>query len=115
MNWWSKVKTILFKYRVDPELVEAYRTAIPETIDIQVKTKGDNYIATVKSVNKEELPKEVFLITEAESQDDLVDMVNDLVFSYKNIPEQYRPYYKQVLKPEGSVSRTENLKLVKAA
>ncbi|HUY52950.1 MAG TPA: hypothetical protein VMV24_00005 [Candidatus Dormibacteraeota bacterium] len=100
--------------KVDPELVEAYRSAIPSTIDIQVNTLGDSYIATVKTVNNEKLPKEIFLITEAQSPDGLISMVNDLIFSYKNIPAQYRPYYKQVLMPQGSVGKTENLNFVKA-
>jgi len=115
MSWLTAIKTSLMGHRVDPELVNAYKSAIPSTVDVQINVSGDSYIATVKSVENEKLPKETFLITEAQSQDELVNMVNDLIFSYKNIPVQYRPFYKQVLRPVGSVAKTENLKLVKAA
>lgn len=110
-----KLRAKLLGYKADPELVRAFRSAIPTTVNLQINLKGDTYIATIKSVDNKKLPKETFLVTEAPTQDSLVDMVNDLIFSYKNIPEVYRPYYKQILKPEGSVTRTENLKLVKAA
>lgn len=115
MQQLSKIRARLLGYKADPELVRAYRSAIPNTVNLQINLSGDSYIATIKSLDKEKLPKEAFLITEAPTQDALVDMVNDLIFSYKNIPEIYRPYYKQILRPEGSITRTENLKLVKAA
>ena len=115
MRQFSRIRTKLLGYKIDPDMLRAYRSAIPSTIEVQVNTKADTYIATIKSVDGEVLPKEVFLITEAENADLLLDMVNDLVFSYKNIPETYRPYYKQILRPEGSVARTESLKLVKAS
>lgn len=115
MRWLSKITgNILGYYRVDPELVEAYRSAIPSTINLQINIRGDSYVATIKSVDNEKLPKETFLITEAQSQETLVDMVNDLIFTYKNIPETYRPFYRQILRPEGGISKTENLRLVKA-
>ena len=113
MSWLSKLRASLAG--IDPETLNAYRSAIPSTINVQVNQKADTFIATIISVENEKLPKEVFLVTEAPSKDSLVDMVNDLVFTYKNIPENYRPYYKQILRPEGAVSRTDNLKLVKSA
>lgn len=112
MKWLNKIRTELLG--VDPELVEAYRSAIPSAINLQINVKGDSYVATIKTVDNEKLPKEVFLITEAQSSEALVDMVNDLIFSYKNIPEAYRPFYKQILRPQGSVAKTENLRLIKA-
>jgi hypothetical protein len=112
MKAWQKIKFRIFG--VDPETFIAYRTAIPSSINLHIDTIGDSFVATIKSVDNENLPKDVFLITEAQSKDELVDMVNDLIFSYKNIPETYRPYYKRTLQPEGTVKGTEDLKLVKA-
>jgi hypothetical protein len=106
-NFWSN--------KIDPDTFLAYKSAIPSTIDVNVKHAKNRYVATVKTIEHEALPKDAFLITEANSTDELVDMVNDLIFTYKRIPESYRPYYKQILKPEGSVSRSEELRLVKAA
>lgn len=114
MSRLARLQAKILGYKIDPDVLNAYRSAIPSTIDLQINLKGDSYIATIKTVNNEKLPNDTFLITEAPSSEKLVDMVNDLIFSYKNIPEIYRPYYRQILKPEGSVAKTESLKLVKA-
>jgi len=113
MSWISRLRTGLAG--IDPETLNAYRSAIPSTINVNVHQKADTFIATIVSVDNEKLPKEILLVTEAPSEQALVRKVNDLIFTYKNIPESYRPYYSQILRPEGAVSRTENLKLVKAA
>lgn len=107
-------KLKLHVFGLDPETFIAYRTAIPSTIDLQIDTIGDSFVATIKSIDKQELPREEFLITEAHSQEELIDMVNDLIFSYKQIPPAYRPYYKRTLRPQGDVRKTRNLELVKA-
>lgn len=110
----SAIDKILRSGRIDPDTLIALRSAIPSTINLQVSTSGKSFVATVKSVDNQTLPKEVFLVTQGESAEELVNMVNDLIFSYKNIPVAYRPYYKQILRPIGTVARSENLKLVNA-
>jgi hypothetical protein len=111
MNW-EKVRFRLLG--VDPDTLIAYRSAIPSSIDLHIETVGDSFVAIIKSMDKENLPKDQFLITEAPSQKELVDMVNDLIFSYKNIPESYRPYYRRILQPEGAARQQEGLAAVKA-
>jgi|GEM_PF-6395106 len=101
-------------HRVDPELVDAYRSAIPHNIQVDIHQNGDTYIATITGVEHQPLPNEVFLITEAKTESELVDKVNDLIFTYKKIPEDYRPFYKQSLKPEGSLANAESLTLVRS-
>ena len=115
MNYIPSFLTRVLGYRVDPDTLIAYRTAIPSTVDLQINTRGDHYIAIIKRIEKERLQKNELLVTEAQTKDELVDMVNDLIFTYKNIPAVYRPYYKQILKPQGDVAPTNDLKLVKAA
>ena len=112
MKTWDKLKIRILG--VDPETFIAYRTAIPTTIDLRVDSIGDSFVATINSIDKQDLPESEFLITEAQSQEELIDMVNDLVFSYKQIPEAYRPYYKRTLQPQGEVRQTGSLELVKA-
>ena len=115
MNNLSKIRARFLGYNVDPDVLNAYRSAIPSTIDLKISTKGDYYVAEIKTIENEKLPVEEMLITEAKSQDELVNMVNDLIFTYKNIPEVYRPFYKQILKPSNSIKKTESLKLTKVA
>lgn len=114
----SMVKTImnmLTGNRVDPELVDAYRSAIPSNIQMTISQNGDTYMAVITGLENNPLPKEVCLITEAATEAKLVDMVNDLIFSYKRIPENYRPFYRNILKPEGSINTDSALSLVKSA
>ena len=103
-------------YKVDPDLLNAYRTAIPSTINLRIEQKANHYIAVIQSIEKEKMPKDTFLVTEADSDTQIVDMVNDLILSYKNIPELYRPYFKRILMPEGSKKEgfAKELTLVKA-
>lgn len=100
--------------RVDPDLVNAYRSAIPHDVQLDIQENGDTLLAIIKGMEHQPLPSEVLLITEAKSEDELVDMVNDLIFTYKRIPEKYRPFYKHILKPEGSVEGSSSLSLVKS-
>jgi hypothetical protein len=114
----SMLKTIINVFtgnRVDPELVDAYRSAIPSNIQMTISQNGDTYMAIITGLEHNPLPKEVCLVTEATTEAKLVDMVNDLIFSYKRIPENYRPFYRNILKPEGSINTGAALSLVKSA
>ena len=113
-----RISTILNKvlgFGVDPELVDAYRSAIPSDVQLKIAQNGDSYLATVSGIEHKSLPKEVFLVTEAKTEAELIDMVNDLIFTYKRIPENYRPFYKQILKPEGAIASSKSLSLVKSS
>jgi hypothetical protein len=103
-------------YKIDPDMLDAYRTAIPSTINLRIEHKKNHYIAEIKSIENEKLPRDIVLITEAQSDKELIHMVNDLILTYKNIPELYRPYFKSILSPSDSVKQTrkEELTLVKA-
>jgi hypothetical protein len=102
-------------YRVDPELVDAYRSAIPNYIQLSIAQNGDSYLATITELDHEPMSKKILLVTEARTHEELIDMVNDLIFTYKRIPENYRPFYKQILKPEGEIKNSKSLSLVKSA
>ena len=108
------IKNKIVGYRIDPELVDAYRSAIPDSIQLKIKQNGDSFLAVITGIEHSKLSDSVFLVTEAKTEEARVDMVNDLIFTYKNIPENYRPFYRQVLKPEGSVSSDQSLSLVKS-
>ena len=112
-NFLSRLRVNLLGYKIDPDLLDAYRSAIPAHININIAQSENHYIATVNRIEHRKLPKDLFLITEADSSDELVDKVNDLILTYKKIPELYRPYYKRVLKPEGSETKSKELSLVK--
>lgn len=103
-----------FKYRVfgaDPESVAAYQTVLPHNIYVRMKKDGSYLIAKIDAVDDKKLEKSL-LITEAKDIDSLVSNVNDLLYTYVNMPLNIRPYYGNVFKPEGY--KTKELKGVKA-
>jgi hypothetical protein len=110
----SSLRRKLFGNRIDPDMIDAYRSAIPDNVQLRFKQNGDTVMAVITGVENEPLPKNIFLITEGRNNDEIVDRINDLVFTYKKIPEEYRSYYKKALKPEGSLSQAESLSLVKS-
>ncbi len=110
----STLKRRLLGNRIDPDQLDAYRSAIPENVQLRFTQNGDTVMAIVTGIDNKPVPKSVFLITEAEDNDKLVDQINDLIFTYKGIPEEYRPFYRQALTPEGSIAQAESLSLVKS-
>ena len=114
MHYLSKLKRKLIGNPIDPDSRDAFRSAIPGSVQLSFSQNGDTVIATVTGIDHQPLPKTVFLITEANDDDQLVDQINDLIFTYKNIPEEYRPFYRQALKPEGNIAQAESLSLVKS-
>ncbi len=104
------LKTRIFG--VDPESVAAYHTVLPRNIHVDIKEDGGYFIAKVDEVGDSKI--EGLLITEAQSMDDLINNVNDLIFTYVNMPESIRPYYGNVFKPEGYKKNAKELTLVKA-
>jgi hypothetical protein len=103
----------LVGYKIDPEELNAYRSVIPDTLNVNVKEQDGHFIIQVNTIEGKKIDD--LLITEALGENNVVDMVNDLVLTYKRVPEEYRPYFKQILKPEGSSpTKSEALTLVKA-
>lgn len=99
--------------RIDPETLNAWRSAIPQHVHVQVKIQDGLHVIVIDEINHEKLPKETLLISEASSRDGVQHMVNDLVLSYKRVPEIYRPYL-EILTLEGTTNKNANtLTLVK--
>lgn len=98
--------------RIDPDELNAYRSVIPDSIFVDVKESKGATVIRIKSLDDEVIDD--LLVTQASNnQDEIVDMVNDLVLMYRNVPEHYRPYFKRILSPVGSPKKQEGLVLVK--
>ena len=106
------------RYRIfgtDPEVVAAYQTILPKSIEVAVKKDGDFIIAKINKVG--ENSSENLLITQAKNLDELVDNVNDLMYTYINMPTYVRPYYGNIFQPTDKLKNFKNpkeLTLVKA-
>ena len=87
-------------FGADPDSVAAYHSVLPHNIHVQVRRDGSYFIAKIDKVDKNKIDKGL-LITEAKDFDSLVDNVNDLLYTYVNMPTNIRPYYGNVFRPEG--------------
>ena len=75
----------LFRTRVIPEALIAYKGRFPEELEVSIKPSQDRgYIIYVKN-----LPG---CITQAETGQEIFEMVNDAVYTYLQIPESYQLY-----------------------
>lgn len=116
MKTLERFKTRFFG--ADPESVAAYQSVLPHTIRVVVRKDDGQIIATINKVDKKKLDKSL-LITEARDIDSLITNVNDLLYTYVNMPMNIRPYYGNVFHPEGyetlkASKKSEELVLVKA-
>lgn len=110
MNVIDKVRHGLFG--ADPDAVAAYHTVLPKNIHVSIKKDGECLLARINEVDKTKIKG--LLITEAKDIDSLVGNVNDLVFTYVKMPNNIRPYYGNVFKPEGYKKNSKDLVLVKS-
>lgn len=104
----------IFGYNPDPDTLESYRTVIPDRLKFHYETDKDGkYIISVTEIDEKPLDKKVLLVSEADTKDEILSTVHDLVMSYLNVPEDLRPYYERVLRLEGQLGK-ESAVLVKA-
>lgn len=88
----------------DPDEVAAYNTVLPRRIHVRLSKEGATLIATVDEVEGATIKG--LLITEAQSIDELIENVNDLIYSYVDMPPKIRPYYGNRFQPENTKANT---------
>jgi hypothetical protein len=88
----------------DLDEVLAFQYKIPNSITVDIVKEGDQFIARVEKINGEELKKDTF-ITEAETINELVVEVNDMLLTYLDFPENIKPRMPQLLPPESELKR----------
>ena len=76
----------LFKKReILPEVLYALRSKLPDHLDVEISSIEDGYyLAKVKNAPG--------CITQAKNPQELFLMVNDAVYTYFDVPEQYKPF-----------------------
>ena len=83
----------IFKAKVVPEALIAYKGRFPDELEVSIKSSQDGgYIANVYN-----LPG---CITQAETGRQIFEMVNDAVYTYLQIPEDYQIYMPVFFPPE---------------
>lgn len=81
------------KNRIDPDLLFALEWKRPDKVEVLIKKSGNGYFAKVVSLDGN-------VVTQAETGVKLVEMVNDAIYEYLDIPVQYRERLGYFLPPE---------------
>lgn len=82
-SWLSRKKTA----RIEPESLWAYRSRLPAQLEVSISIEPDGGLTAII----ENLPG---VFTEADSFEDLCEMINYSIFDYLGIPEEYVPHLK---------------------
>lgn len=81
------------KKEIIPEVLYALKYKLPDKIEVEIKDGEDgHYFAKIKN-----LPG---CITQAQNAQELLEMVNDAIYTYFEIPEQYLPFVQMYIPPE---------------
>lgn len=111
MKLFEDLKTRVFG--IDPDSVAAYQTVLPHDIRVNVKSDDGVFIAKIQKVDNKDL-SDSLLITEAKDMETLIRNVNDLLYTYVDMPTQIRPYYGNIFVPENynPKTKTKNKELI---
>lgn len=81
------------KKEVIPQVLIAYKWRFPESIKVSIKQSQEGgYIAYVDNFPG--------CMTQAETGQELFEMVNDALYTYLEIPKEYQPYMQTFFPPK---------------
>jgi len=70
---------------IDFDVLAAYQCKMPRNIEVLVKKYDGVFVATIKKIDDEDI-KDSLLITQADTEKELIEMVNDLITTHIDIP-----------------------------
>ena len=85
----------LFGFGIDPEVLAVYIAKLPSEVSVSIKDDSSGlYSAIIKGAAIHPVA------TQAKTGKELIFMVNDAIFTMKDIPERYRPFMDEFVPPE---------------
>lgn len=85
----------LFGLGIDPEVLAAYAAKMPPKISVSIQDDPSGlYAATINGVVGYPI------VTQGKTGKELIFMVNDAIFTMKDVPENYRPFMDEFVPPE---------------
>ncbi|TSC53298.1 MAG: hypothetical protein LiPW39_357 [Parcubacteria group bacterium LiPW_39] len=91
------------KKEIIPQVLMAYKWRFPEKLEVAIRpSKDGGYVAYVNNVPG--------CVTQAEQGKELFEMVNDAVYTYFQIPQEYQPYMPTFFPPE-EIRKQLNIKI----
>ena len=83
----------------DADEIMAYQYKVPRSIFVNIEKTNYGFTAYIKAINDIDLTNDT-LVTEATTKQELVSMVNDLVYTYLEFPESIKDHMPWLLPPE---------------
>lgn len=81
----SKLYNLVFGKEIVQEVLIAHKYKFPSTISVSIKPSEDGgYIVNITDLKG--------CVTQAENGKELLEMVNDAIYTYLEIPREYQPY-----------------------
>lgn len=81
------------KKEIVPEVLLTHRWRFPDKLEVAIKKSSDGgYVAFVKNLEG--------CMSQAETGEELFEMVNDAVYTYLKVPEEYKAYMPSFFPPE---------------
>lgn len=77
------LQKLVSRKTVDPDVLFALKWKKPDTLQVYIQRTDEGYFAKVTNL-------EGNVVTQAQTGLELFEMVNDAVYTYLEIPEQYR-------------------------
>ena len=88
------LRALLFGDKLDQEELFALSWKIPARLEIEIKESDGMYVAKITSYADDNV------VTQAKTGQELVEMVNDALYSYLDIPSKYKSEIGFFLPPE---------------
>ena len=85
-------KRLFGSQTIDPDVLFALQWKKPSTVEVVIKRSENGYFAKVQSLDGN-------VVTEASTGQQLFVMVNDAIYEYLDIPQQYRELLGYYLPP----------------
>jgi hypothetical protein len=96
----QKIISVIKKESLSQEAILAYYNRLPEKITVNWKKRGNFIVGTVED-NKDKY------YTQGKNVDDFFEMVNDAVYTFHEIPEEYK---EEIMKSKAYYPNQEQLK-----
>ena len=91
------------KKEILPEVLQAINWKLPDSLDVEIKeSENGGFYAVIKNIPG--------CITQADSGQELYEMVNDAVHTYFEIPKAYIPFVRSYI-PDEDVRKRFDIKI----
>jgi hypothetical protein len=94
---------ILRNRNPDPDLLAAYEGIVPRNARFASSYDDGYWFIKITAIDGKKLGDDTLLVSQAKRQSDILHQVNDLIMTYRDIPEDLRSFYENQITLEGNI------------